>query len=139
MGEAFRARVSSSSWSSRRKRLAPRLLAVAVVPVSLSVFASSALAANANFVGNWTVSSGAGFTITKENHKTGVCAGRSSLAKSGYKLVDCRVHGSKYSFTITYGSSYKSRNTGTLSGNTLKGTFKDTNGTVESYTAERKH
>ena len=46
--------------------------------------------------------------------------------------------GNRYSFTITYGPSYKSRNTGTISGNRLKGSFKDTNGTAESYTATRR-
>lgn len=140
MDDEIRAGDSGSGRKHRKPRLRARLLAVAVVPVALAVFAPRALATtNVNFVGTWKVSSGASFTITKENRKTGVCAGRSSLIKSGYKLVACRVHGNKYSFTITYGPSYKSRNTGTISGNSLKGTFKDTNGTVQSYTATRHH
>jgi hypothetical protein len=40
-------------------------------------------------------------------------------------------------FTITLGSGYKSHNSGTIKGNTLSGRFKDTNGTVETYTATR--
>jgi hypothetical protein len=131
---------SRSGRKHRRSRLRARLLGIAVVPTSLALFAPSALAAkNVNFIGTWKVSSGTGFTITKENRKTGVCAGRSSLLKSGYKLVACRVHANRYSFTITYGPSYKSRNAGTISGNKLKGRFRDTNGTVESYTATRHH
>jgi len=36
---------------------------------------------------------------------------------------DTSMGGNRYSFTITYGPSYKSRNTGTISGNRLKGSF----------------
>jgi hypothetical protein len=123
----------------RRTRLGRRLLAVSVVPLSLAIVAPSAMAAkNANFVGTWKVRPGAAFTITKENRKTGSCVGRSSLYRSGYKLVACQVHGSKYSFAITYGSGYRSHNSGTISGNSLKGTFRDTNGTVASYRATRQ-
>lgn len=141
MTDGHHASNPSSAKASRTARVRARLLAAIVVPVSLAVIAPSAMAAkNVNFVGTWKVSSGGGdFTISKENLKTGVCSGRSSLFKSGYKLVSCRVRGNKYSFTITFGTGYKSRNTGTISGNTLKGRFMDTNGTVQSYTAKRHH
>lgn len=141
-----RARLASAH---KRSRVRERLLAAAVVPISFAAFAPGALAVkhvkhtkhvkNVNFVGTWKVSSGSGFTILKENRKTGVCAGRSSLASSGYKLVACRVRGKSYSFTITYGASYRSLNTGTIKGSTLVGMFKDTNGTQASYTAKRTH
>jgi hypothetical protein len=52
--------------------------------------------------------------------------------------TDCRVSGHHYSFTITYGASYQSKNTGTFAGRKLTGSFKDTNGTVEHYTAKRR-
>lgn len=112
------------------------------VVVLCSVFTlsvSDALAArNVNFVGIWTPNGGVAWTITHENRRTGTCSGRSALAKQGYRLVGCRVHGSKYSFTITYGASYKSLNTGVIKGNKLSGSFHDTNGTVETYTAVRR-
>ncbi len=114
--------------------------AVAVVVTVLAGFAvaaPSALAArNVNFVGRWVPKGGVGWTITRENRRTGVCAGRSAL--KGYGLVNCRVHGATYTFTITYGPSYKSYNKGTIKGNRVVGTFHDTNGTTESYTARRR-
>jgi hypothetical protein len=103
-----------------------------------ALVAPNALAARSvNFVGTWTQSGGVGWTITHENRRTGACVGKSALAKQGYGLVACRVRGNHYSFTITYGSGYKSVNTGTVKGNSLIGSFHDSNGTIESYTATR--
>lgn len=106
--------------------------------LALALLAPSAFASsNVNFVGTWTPNTGIAWTITRENRQTGVCGGKTSLATSGYRLVACRVSGHKYAFTVTLGTTYKSRNTGTIKGNTLTGTFKDTNGTVERYSATR--
>lgn len=118
----------------------PVLVALAAVfPGSLMIFAPQASASsNVNFVGNWVPSIGQGWTVTRENHKTGSCVATTVLSKSGYHLVGCHVSGNRYRFTITYGSGYRSNNSGTISGNSLKGSFKDTNGTVETYTAIRK-
>jgi hypothetical protein len=117
------------------------LLGIALaLPASFAVLAPSAFAAsNVSFVGTWTPNTGVGWTITRENRTTGVCAGTTRLATSGYRLVACRVTGHKYVFTITYGAGYRSHNSGTITGNTLTGRFKDSNGTVETYTATRRH
>ena len=97
-----------------------------------------ATAKNVNFRGTWQTSTGQPFTITKENRKTGVCSGTTSLSKQGaYKLVACRVTGNRYAFTITYGASYKSYNKGTITANKLTGSFRDTNGTTGTYSAIR--
>jgi hypothetical protein len=117
-----------------------RLLVALALPASFAVLAPSAFASsNVSFVGTWTPNTGVGWTITHENRQTGVCAGTTTLAASGYRLVACRVTGHKYVFTITYGAGYKSHNSGTINGNTLTGRFKDSNGTVEAYTATRRH
>jgi hypothetical protein len=112
----------------------------AAVPASLTVFTPTAFAAsNVNFVGTWVPSLGSGqqWTIKSENPKTGVCTGTTALSVSGYHFANCKVTGSKYSFWITYGA-YRSHNIGTIAGNTLKGSFKDTNGTHATFTAKRK-
>jgi hypothetical protein len=105
---------------------------------SVALLVPSALASsNVNFVGKWTPNTGVGWKIKHENLATGVCSGTTALAASGYRLVGCRVTGHKYVFTITLGSGYKSHNSGTIRGNMLTGRFKDSNGTVETYTATR--
>jgi hypothetical protein len=106
-----------------------------VLPTSfLLVSAPASAAGDANFVGSWKVSGGyLGFIIKSENRHSGVCTG--STPEPQYHLVGCRVNGHSYSFTITEGSSYRSRNTGTFSGNRANGKFSDTNRTVVKYTA----
>ncbi len=93
-------------------------------------------ASNANFVGRWKISGGyLGFTVKSENRATGACAG--VTASPLYHLKGCHVTGNKYVFTITEGASYRSRNVGTISGNAITGSFKDTNGTNTQYTGVR--
>jgi hypothetical protein len=120
----------------RRTKSGLRLALALALAAAAALLASSALASsNVNFVGTWTPNTGVGWTIKHENRATGVCSGTTKLA--GYHLVACRVSGHKYVFTITLGTAYKSHNSGTIKGNTLSGHFKDTNGTVEAYTATR--
>jgi hypothetical protein len=123
-----------------RRRALTKIAVAAVAGGAVSgALAPAALATarNVNFVGVWKPNTGIGWTIKSENRKTGACTGVTALASSGYDLVDCQVHGHKYSFTVTYGSGYKSVNTGVIVANRLVGKFKDTNGTVEAYTAKR--
>ena len=109
---------------------------LAAAPTALAT--TPAKTANVDFVGTWTPNTGVAWTITKENAKTGACSGYSALKSSGYGLVGCKVTGQHYRFTITLGSGYKSVNTGTIKGNTLKGSFND--GSINPYTATRtKH
>lgn len=123
----------------RRAKLGLRLATVLAVLASMALVAANAFASsNVNFIGTWTPNTGVGWTIKHENRATGVCSGTSALAAAGYRLVGCRVTGHKYVFTITLGSGYKSHNSGTIKGNTLTGRFKDSNGTVETYTATRR-
>ena len=117
-----------------------RVLAALLPAAVLATSGASAAAAvrNADFVGTWKTSNGQPFTIKQENRRTGTCAGTTSLSKHGpYRLVACHVKGSRFSFTITYSGGYKSYNSGTLSGNQLKASFHDTNGTIGFYTARR--
>jgi hypothetical protein len=93
---------------------------------------------NVNFVGTWKTSNNQPFAVKKENRRTGACSGTTSLSKIGpYKLVACHVKGNHYAFTITYGTGYKSYNNGTITGNKLKGSFRDTNGASGIYSAVR--
>ena len=117
------------------------LSGTAAAGATLAMLAPPALAAakNVNFVGTWKTNNGQPFTIKKENRKTGVCSGTTALSKMGnYKLVACRVKGNQYAFTITFGTGYKSFNTGTITANNLVGSFHDTNGASGAYTAVRK-
>ena len=98
--------------------------------------ASAAVVANGNFKGVWSLSSGQGFVIKSENLTTGVCNGTTDLG-TGFALIGCKVTGHKYVFAITYGTSYKSHNSGTFSKTTLKGRFHDTNGATGTYTGTR--
>jgi hypothetical protein len=90
---------------------------------------------NANFKGSWKSASG-GWVIRTENARTGVCTGTTDFG-GAYKLISCRVKGVRYTFTITLGTDYKSYNSGTIHGNSVAGTFHDTNGTTNSYVATR--
>ena len=116
------------------------LSATVAAAATLAMLAPQALATpkNVNFVGTWKTDNNQPFTIKKEDRKTGVCSGTTSLSKMGpYKLVACRVKGNKYTFTITYGTGYKSYNKGTVTANRLTGSFRDTNGATGIYSALR--
>jgi hypothetical protein len=103
--------------------------------VLLSSFTPAAFASgNANFVGTWTPDAGIAWTITSQS-ASGACTGTSSYQSSGYDLIDCHVSGDNYTFTITAGGGYASKNTGVIKGNTLTGHFADSNGTNVDYTA----
>ncbi len=106
----------------------------ALVALPAPAFASG----NVNFVGTWQPDNGEAWTITSENASTGSCVGTSVLASSGYGFTDCQVSGDNYTFTITMGASYQSKNTGIITGNTLTGSFTDTNGNMEYYSAIRQ-
>jgi hypothetical protein len=123
-----------------RSILRAALSATAVAAATLTMLAPQAWATakNVNFLGTWQTSNGQPFTIKKENRKTGVCSGTTSLSRQGaYKLVACHVKGDRYVFTITYGASYKSYNKGTITANRLTGSFRDTNGATGTYSAVR--
>ncbi len=107
-----------------------------VAAAAPSEVASAAVVANGNFKGVWSLSNGQGFVIKSENLATGVCKGTTDLG-TGYALTGCKVTGHKYVFAITYGTSFKAHNSGTFSKTTLKGSFRDTNGTTGTYTGTR--
>ena len=110
---------------------------VALVACAVAVGASARATANADFRGTWTTPANGNWTITRENLKTGVCAGKSGFA--GYTLTGCRVTGSHYVFVVRQtGSAYRSNNRGTISGNTVHGTFTDNAGHKIAYVATRK-
>jgi len=127
------------TYGSIYRRVVLTLVAAlaAALPSSVLIAAQPAFGAtNANFVGRWTVSGGyLGFTIKSENRATGVCKG--VTASPQYHLIGCRVKGDRYVFTITLGTGYSSHNVGTISGNSIVGSFRDTNGTAVQYTAVR--
>ena len=123
-----------------RSILRAALSATTVAAATLTMFVPQAWAAakNVTFLGTWQTSNGQPFTIKTENRKTGVCSGTTSLSKQGpYRLVACHVKGNHYTFTITYGVSYKSYNKGTITANKLTGSFRDTNGATGTYSAVR--
>jgi hypothetical protein len=128
-----------SPVTSRRRSHRSLLAAAATLLASAALVgpAAASTTKNGNFVGTWTVSNGEGFTITSEDSATGACVGTSALAGDGYGLIDCQVTGHRYTFTITYGTSYQSVNTGWFFGPWLGGKFSDTNGTTERYHATR--
>ena len=127
------------SFASRARMTLGSLVAIVATMMPAAVFVATPPAAasgDANLVGTWKISGGyLGFTVKSENHRTGVCAG--VTASPLYHLVGCRVTGTKYVFTITYGTSYRSKNSGTIVGNKILGTFKDSNGAVIKYTGVR--
>jgi len=127
----------SSRFRGRRLLLTLFATLAAVLPSSILIASQPAFAAgNANFVGRWAISGGyLGITVKSENRATGACAG--VTASPQYHMIGCRVKGNKYVFTITLGKGYRSHNSGTISGNTITGSFKDTNGTVAQYTGTR--
>jgi len=113
------------------------LSGVASFPAAtLPLHSAGAAGGNVSFVGTWTPNTGVGWTITSQS-PSGACTGFSAVA--GFKLTDCHVSGNTYSFTVVQvGTSYSSRNTGVITGDTLSGSFTDTNGTTRQYTATRK-
>lgn len=123
---------------------APALVRAATIrdPVAAAAAPSTPAAApraaqasgNANFVGVWKSSAG-GWNIETENVATGACTGTSDF--SGYTLTDCKVSGNSYVFTVNLGATYHSYNSGTIQGNSVAGSFHDTKGTAQSYTATR--
>jgi hypothetical protein len=103
--------------------------------MSLLMVATSASASgNADFLGIWNLSNGGIFTVTGQS-PSGAC----TLEPGGeFSAQDCQVSGDSYSLTVVDAdSSYESYNTGTIDGNTLTGSFTDTNGTTEAYTGTR--
>jgi hypothetical protein len=90
---------------------------------------------NVNFKGTWVSGSG-NWTVKSENLTTGVCAGTTAFV--GYTFSGCKVTGNKYRFVVSQnGTSYRSINTGTIAGNTVKGSFNDGRGGT-SYVAHRR-
>ena len=122
-------------------RSAPALIATAsavAFAVGVLLFASGAAAraaGNADFLGTWTSPNGS-WTITSES-PGGACVGTTGFG-AGYKLIGCQVTGNHYVFVITCCGSYRSNNSGTINGNTLKGNFKDTARHDINYVATRK-
>lgn len=124
------------SWS-RKFLVTLAAIVAAAMPGSLLIASQPAFGAgNANFVGKWNISGGyLGITVKSENRATGVCSG--ITASPQYHMVGCRVTGNRYTFTITLGATYRSRNKGIIEGNKIIGTFSDTNGSVIHYTGTR--
>jgi hypothetical protein len=107
----------------------------ALAPNSVRAVDVAARAKNVNFKGTWVTSSG-NWTVKTENLKTGACTGTTAFV--GYSFSGCKVTGNKYRFVIAQiGTSYRSINTGTISGNTVKGSFNDGRG-PNPYVAYRK-
>ncbi len=127
----------------RSQRAAVRTLVVALLvgvacfpAATLPLPDASAASGNVSFVGTWMTNLGSGWTITSQS-TVGACTGYSSLA--GFKMTTCHVSGHSYAFTVVQvGTTYSSRNTGVITGNTVSGSFTDTNGTTQAYTATRK-
>ena len=110
---------------------------VVAMACMVAVGASARATANADFRGMWITPANGNWTITRENLKTGVCVGKSGFA--GYTLTGCRVTGRHYVFVVRQtGSAYRSNNSGTITGNTVHGTFSDNAGHKIAYVATRK-
>lgn len=91
--------------------------------------------ANANFVGQWTPTPGVAWTILTQG-AGGACTGTS--ADSALAMTRCQVTGDAYTFTLEEADiKYTSNNSGTITGNDITGSFTDSNGTTEDYTATR--
>jgi pimeloyl-ACP methyl ester carboxylesterase len=113
-----------------------RLLWIAIVALTMLGPAAVQASATANFLGKWNPTTGQPWTVTSQA-PDGSCTGYSSL--SGFSFSHCQVNGNEYKFDVDEeGTSYESHNSGTISGNSLKGEFNDTNGTHEDYTAVRE-
>jgi hypothetical protein len=116
-----------------------RLIIVALVVLSAAFTGASrgsvSSVKNVDFRGTWSSANG-NWTITSESLKTGACAGRSGFA--GYTLTGCKVTGKHYVFVVRQtGTTYRSNNSGTITGNTVHGVFRDTVGHNISYVALR--
>lgn len=107
-------------------------------PHVATVAQAKARTRNADILGQWVDAPGStyGGTYTSEA-ASGKCKGTTPYG-AGYALKDCKVTGDKLTFIVTYGSSYKSYNTDHVTGNTLTGSFHDTNGTEETYSSVRE-
>jgi hypothetical protein len=114
------------------------LALAAWIPAASEVAASSRAHShgNANFKGHWHLSNGQDFTVTTENVKTGRCKGRTSLGPP-YKFSACEVKGNHYSFHITDGPGYTSKNAGHFTTHELSGHWHDNDGASGTYTATR--
>jgi hypothetical protein len=120
----------------RHRGVAGALLVLVLLAVMfLSMAATSAAASgNADFLGTWNLSNGGIFTVTGQS-SSGACTLEPGAE---FSAKDCEVSGDGYSLTVVDAdSSYESYNTGTIDGNTLTGSFTDTNGTTEAYTGTR--
>jgi hypothetical protein len=114
-------------WS----KLAAGLRVLAMLALMNGVgFGVATAAGNADFVGVWHVSNGQSITIATQD------AGGACTGSGVYAMTACQVTGNAYTFTLVTGS-YSSVNTGTITGDTLAGSFTDTNGTTQAYTASR--
>jgi hypothetical protein len=74
-------------------------------------------------------------TARRQDLATGACTGTPDY--QGYTLTGCKVSGNSYVFTVNLGANYHSYNAGTINGNSVMGSFTDTNGTKQNYTATR--
>src|SRR5664280_1290384 len=107
-------------WS----KLAAGLRVLAMLALMNGVgFGVATAAGNADFVGVWHVSNGQSITIATQD------AGGACTGSGVYAMTACQVTGNAYTFTLVTGS-YSSVNTGTITGDTLAGSFTDTNGTT---------
>jgi hypothetical protein len=111
------------------------LTALLIVAMSVPLAVTSASASgNANFVGTWILSNGGSFIIIAQS-AGGACT---QLPRGGFSTANCRVSGDDYSLTaVETNSTYESYNKGVIKGNTLTGSFTDTNGTHQAYTGTR--
>jgi hypothetical protein len=93
-------------------------------------------AGNADFRGTWHVNSSCcDFTITSQS-ASGGCTG--TVGAAGFTITRCSVSGDHFSFTtVQTSSSYRSANSGTITGNSLDAQFEDSNGNEVPYTATR--
>jgi len=93
-------------------------------------------AGNADFRGTWHVSTNCcDFTITSQR-ASGGCTG--TVGAAGFTITGCSVSGNHFSFTtVQTSSSYRSANSGTITGNSLDAQFEDSNGNEIPYTATR--
>jgi pimeloyl-ACP methyl ester carboxylesterase len=121
---------------SKHSRQLVALLAVSIALLALCLAIPALAAANANFVGAWSPSTGQPWTVSSQDAGGG-CMGTTSL--SGFTFTACHVSGNEYEFFVDQeGSSYESRNHGTIEGNKLTGEFNDTLGHNVPYTAVRE-
>jgi hypothetical protein len=82
--------------TSKQSRLAA-LIVVSVALLALCLAIPALAAANANFVGVWSPSTGQPWTVTSQEAGGG-CTGTTSL--SGFTFTDCHVSGNEYEFFV---------------------------------------